>query len=176
MPASAPVRTRQQHDQSAVGGGAEPFVAEDAPLAVLEPGLDLDVADVGAARLFGHELGAGDHVLVLVGGHAREIARAGFRIGVLADQVGRGVGGADRAHQPELGLHEQVLDGVFDQRPHRLRPAEGAGLVGHAVEREVLVGHALHFLVGGMVLDPVLVAAEAVAVVQHRRVAVGDAR
>jgi hypothetical protein len=44
----------------------------------------------------------------------------------------------------------------------------------HGVELEIAEGDLLHFAIGPMVVDPVLVAAEAVACVQDRRVLVGD--
>ena len=44
----------------------------------------------------------------------------------------------------------------------------------HGVELEIAERDLLHFAIGPMVVDPVLVAAEAVACVQDRRVLVGD--
>ncbi len=85
----------------------------------------------------------------------------------------RGVGDADRAHQPELGLHEQVLQRVFGDRRQRAIHAERAGAMAHGVELEVAERDRFHVAVGGMIVDPVLVAAEAVARLQHRRVLVG---
>ena len=46
----------------------------------------------------------------------------------------------------------------------------------HGVKLEIAEGDALHLAIGGVILDPVLVAAEAVARVQHRRVPVGSPR
>ena len=43
----------------------------------------------------------------------------------------------------------------------------------HRMQAEFAEGDALHLAVGGMVFDPVLVAAEAVAGMQHRRMLVG---
>ncbi len=51
--------------------------------------------------------------------------------------------------------------------------AQHAGAVGHGVHAEFLEGDLLHLAVGGVVVDPVLVAAETVARLQHRRVLVG---
>ena len=45
----------------------------------------------------------------------------------------------------------------------------------HGVELEVAEGDPLHLAIGRMILDPVLVAAEPVARMQHRRMPVGDA-
>ena len=53
--------------------------------------------------------------------------------------------------------------------------AEHAGAVAHGVELEVAERDLLHLAIGGMVLDPVLVAPRTVARVQHRPVLVGDA-
>jgi hypothetical protein len=44
----------------------------------------------------------------------------------------RGVRDADRAHQAEFGLHEQVLQSVFGDRGQRAVHAERAGAMGHA--------------------------------------------
>src|SRR6266446_7772465 len=44
----------------------------------------------------------------------------------------------------------------------------------HGVELEIAERDLLHFAIGPVVVDPVLVAAEAVACVQNRRVLVGD--
>ena len=87
----------------------------------------------------------------------------------------RGVGDADRAHQPELGLHEQILQRVFGDRRQRTVHAERAGAMAHGMELEIAEGDLFHLAIGGMIVDPVLVAAEAVARMQHRRMLVGDA-
>ncbi len=94
----------------------------------------------------------------------------------VAYEVDRRVGDADRAHQAELGLHEQILEGVFGDRRQRRVHAEHAGTMYHRMELEVAERDALHLPVGGMVLDPVLVTPEAVARMQHRRMAVGEPR
>ena len=46
----------------------------------------------------------------------------------------------------------------------------------HGVKLEVAEGNALHLTIGGMIDDAVLVAAEAIACLQHRRMLIGDAR
>jgi len=89
--------------------------------------------------------------------------------------VGRGVGDADRAHQAELGLHEQILQRVFGDRRQRTIHAERAGAMAHGVELEIAKGDLLHFAIGAVIVDPVLVAAEAVARMEHWRMLVGDA-
>ena len=84
-----------------------------------------------------------------------------------------GVGDADGTHQSELRLHEKVLQGVFgDGRQWLARPKRAAAMT-HGVKLKVAEGNALHFAIGGVIVDPVLVAAEPVACVQHRRVLVG---
>ena len=97
-----------------------------------------------------------------------------FGAGEFADQMDRGVGHADRAHQPELGLHEQILQRVFGDRRQRAIHAERAGAMAHGVKLEIAERDVLHLAVGRVVVDPVLVAAETVARVQHRRMLVGD--
>ena len=93
----------------------------------------------------------------------------------LDDEVG-GVGHRDRAHQAELGLHEEIGDAVLHQRMRRLAHAQHAGAMAHGVHAELLEGDLLHLAIGRVVVDPVLVAAEAVARLQHRRMLVGDLR
>ena len=88
----------------------------------------------------------------------------------------RRVGDADRAHQAELGLHEQILEHVFGDRRQRLLEAEHAAAMAHGVELEIRECNLLHLAVGRVVLDPVLVAALAIARMQHRRMLVGDRR
>ena len=51
---------------------------------------------------------------------------------------------------------------------------EHAAAMAHRVELEVAEGDLLHLAIGRVVFDPVLVAPEAVARVQHRRMLVGD--
>ena len=97
-------------------------------------------------------------------------------IGEFPDQMDRGVGDADRAHQPELGLHEQILQRVFGDCGQRAIHAERAGAMAHGVELEIAEGDLLHLAIGGVIVDPVFVAAETVARVQHRRMLVGDPR
>jgi hypothetical protein len=46
----------------------------------------------------------------------------------------------------------------------------------HGVELEVAEGDSLHLAIGGMIADAVLVATEAVARLQHRRILVGNTR
>ena len=46
----------------------------------------------------------------------------------------------------------------------------------HGVELEIAERDLLHLAIGGVIVDPVLVAAETVARMQHRRMLVGGAR
>jgi hypothetical protein len=85
----------------------------------------------------------------------------------------RGVGHADRTHQSELGLHEQILQRIFGDRGQWAIHAQGAGAMAHGVKLEIAERDFLHFAVGRMVVDPVLVAAKAIPCIQHRRVLVG---
>jgi hypothetical protein len=84
--------------------------------------------------------------------------------------------GADRTHQPEPGLHEKVLQGIFGDGRQRLAAPKRAAAMAHGVKLEVTEGDALHFAIGGVIVDPVFVAAEAIAGVKHRRILVGDPR
>ena len=86
----------------------------------------------------------------------------------------RGVGDADRAHQAELGLHEQILQRIFGDRRQRAIHAERTGAVAHGVKLEVSERDLLHLAIGGVIVDKILVAAKAVARVQNGRMPVGD--
>src|SRR6266536_5325218 len=87
----------------------------------------------------------------------------------------RGIGDADRAYQPELGLHEEILENIFGDR--RQRPVEPEyAAVAHRVELKIAEADPLHFAVGRMVLDPIFVPAVAVARMEPGRMLVGDRR
>ena len=108
--------TGEQQRQVGVGVRAEPFVAVKAPFALFAAGDRFERADVGAAGFFGHELRALPHRAQVLGEQARREPALQLVGAVLHDyEVGR-VGDADRAHQAELGLHEQILKGVFCDR------------------------------------------------------------
>ena len=106
---------------------AEPFLAVQLP--ALDAvgadadalGLGLDRADVGAAGLLGHELRALQHRRrVLAQQPVEQQLLQRRRAVALDDEVG-GVGHRDRAHQAELGLHEEIGDAVLHQRMRRAR-------------------------------------------------------
>jgi hypothetical protein len=40
------------------------------------------------------------------------------------DEMNRCIGDAHRAHEAELGLHEEILKGVLGDRRQRLRPTQ----------------------------------------------------
>jgi len=153
---------------------AEPFVAIKPPFAVLKARNGLDRADVGAAGALGHELGAFPERGEVSGQHFRQQVILQLPVCELADQMDRGVGHADRAHQAEFALHEQILHRVFGNSGQRPIEAERAGAMAHGVELEIAEGDVLHFAIGGVIVDPVLVAAGAVTRVQQRRILVGD--
>ena len=91
-------------------------------------------------------------------------------------QLGAAVGDVDRATQTELGLIEQEGEGVLGDHRIGLRPAQNALANRHRVNAEFAERSALELAIGRMVLDPLDVAAEAIALVQLRHVAVGQAR
>ena len=163
-------RPRQQQGDIGVGAGAEPLVAVEPPFgsvgAVLQPGRQLDSAHVGAARLLRHELRAHADFAHVLAGHSRQETPANRLVAVFPDEKRRGIRGGDRAHQCEFRLHEQVLQDVF-RRDRRSVPAEHAGAPGHGMDAEIAETDPLHLPVGGMELDPVLVATEGVARMQH---------
>jgi len=98
---------------------AEPFVASEPPFAVLLACDRFNGADVGAAGALGHELRALPHRGDIARKHFRQQIFLKFCIRELADQMDRGIGDADRTHQAELGLHEQILQRVFGDRRQR---------------------------------------------------------
>jgi hypothetical protein len=92
------------------------------------------------------------------------------------EQPGAAVGDVDRAAQPELGLVEQEGEGVLRHHGIRLRPAHDALAQRHRVNAELAEGGAFQFAIGRVILDPLRVAPEPVALVQDRHVAVGEPR
>ena len=123
----AAARAGEHHRDIGIGMAAEPFLAVQAP--ALDAvgadtdalGLGLDRADVRAAGLLGHELRALQHRRrVLAQQPVEQQLLQRRRAVALDDEVG-GVGHRDRAHQAELGLHEEIGDGVLHQRMRRLR-------------------------------------------------------
>jgi hypothetical protein len=166
---------RQQQRDVGVGVRAEPFIAMEPPFAVLAARHRLDGADVGAAGALGHELGALPHRGDVAGQHLWQQVVLKLLAGEFADQMDRGVGHADRAHQAEFGLHEQILQRVFGDRRQRAIHAEHASAMAHGVKLEIRERDVLHVAIGRMVVDPVLVAAETVARVQNRWMLVGEA-
>ncbi len=85
------------------------------------------------------------------------------------------IGDVDRATEAELRLVEQQREGVLRNRRQRGGPAENRPVT-HRVDAELAIRDRLEPPIRGVVLDPLPVAAEAVAVVQHRRVLVGERR
>ncbi len=132
-------------------------------------------ADVGAGGPFGHEHRALDLMLEVVGGQAGQVAFDQCGVGEVADRAGQCIGHADRAQQAELGLGEQVLDGVLRGVRHRMIEAEGRA-VRHRRHGKLAVADPLHLGIGRMLFDPLSVAALAIARMQGRRVAVGAVR
>ena len=104
------LRPREQQRHVGVGMRAEPFVAVEPPLAVFVARHGLDRADVGAAGLLGHELRALPLDRRVRRQHARQQPRLELVAAVADDEVDGGVGDADRAHQAELALHEEILE------------------------------------------------------------------
>src|SRR3982074_786718 len=65
---------------------------------------------------------------------------------------------------------------MFGDSRERAIHAAGAGAMAHGMELEITKRDFLHFAVGRMVVDPVLVAAKTIPRMQHRRMLVGDPR
>ena len=170
------LRPRQQHHHLGVRVGAEPFFPRQAPVVALPHRRGGERADVGAAFLLRHELTAlrqPDHVGLRqpVEIFCLERFAAEFR-----QQLGAAVGDIDRATKAELGLVEQERKGVLRHHWIGLRPAHDALAQRHRVNAEFAECGALEFAIGWMIFDPLRVAPETVALMQHRHVAVGEPR
>src|SRR6266478_4817208 len=107
-----------------------------------------------------HELGAFPLHRSIGRQHLRQQIILELGAGELAYEMDRSVGHADRTHQSELGLHEQILQRVFGDGGQRAIHIQRAGAVAHGVKLEVAERDGFHFAVGRMVVDPVLVAAK----------------
>ncbi len=134
------------------------------------------LADVGAAFLLGHELAALGQLAHVGLGEAVEISGLQRLVAEIRQQLGASVGDIDRAAQAELGLVEQKREGVLGHHGIFVRPAQNALAQRHRVNAELAEGGALQLAIGRMIFDPLRVAAEAVALMQHRHVPVGEPR
>ena len=133
-------------------------------------------ADVGAAFLLGHELAALRQLVHVGLGQAVEIFCLQRLAAEIRQQLGAAVGDVDRAAEAEFGLVEQERKGVLGHDGIFVRPAHDALADRHRVNAELAERGALQFAIGRMIFDPLHVAAEPVALMQHRRVAVGEPR
>jgi hypothetical protein len=91
-------------------------------------------------------------------------------------QLAATVGDIDRAAETELGLVEQKRKGVLGHHGIGFVPAHDALAQRHRVNSEFAEGGALKLAIGRMIFDPLRIAPEAVALVQHRHVAIGEPR
>ena len=169
------VGLREDEEEVAHRGAAEPLVAGDLPPAVVAGQRARGVgAHVRAALLLGHRhaaqgaglLGGGPQ-LGVVGRRGQPRHPLGGDVGLRAQRRDRGEGHRDRAAEARLGLaRADVGGGARDV---------GARLVGAPRQRvQLLLDAGAHERVpGGVELDLVAAVAEAVVGVQHRRVLVG---
>ena len=162
----------QQDGDVAAGVGAEPFLAMQAPVPAVGHRAQFVGTDVGAAGLFRHELRALHQLGGIQRNHATPVLLAQLLGAVAQHQHGREFGDGQRTHQAELGLREEIVQGELDEGGNARRPAED-GAMRCGVQAELVEADPFHLVIGRMMLDPLLVAAEAVAVVQHRRMLVG---
>src|ERR1700751_3934735 len=84
----------------------------------------------------------------------------------IRQQLAAAVGDVDRAAEAKLGLVEQKRKGVFGDHGISTGPSENTLAQRHRMNAELAESDALEFAVSGMVLDPLHVAAETVALVQ----------
>jgi hypothetical protein len=127
---------------------AKPFVAIEPPHPVFAVRRGFDRADVGAAGPLRHELGAFPLRRSIGRQHLRQQIILELGAGELAYEMDRSVGHADRTHQSELGLHEQILQRVFGDGGQRAIHIQRAGAVAHGVKLEVAERDGFHFAVG----------------------------
>ena len=167
---------RQQHHHLGVGIGAEPLFAMEPPVIAFLHGRRRQRADVGAALLLGHELAALGQLAHVGLGQAVEIFRLQRLAAEIVEQLGAAVGDVDRAAHAELGLIEQEREGVLGDDRIFVRPAHDALADRHRVNAELAERGLLQFAIGRVIFDVLRIAAELVALVQHRRVAVGEPR
>ena len=135
-----------------------------------------ELADVGAAFLLGHELAALGQLAHVGLGQSVEISRFQRLVAEARQQLGATVGDIDRATQAELGLVEQKREGVLGHHRISPRPAQNALANRHRMDAEFAERGALQFAIGRMILDPLGIAAEAVALMQLRHMPVGQPR
>ena len=133
-------------------------------------------ADVGAALLLGHELAALRQLAHVGLGQAVEIFRLQRLAAEIVQQFGAAVGDVDRAAHAEFGLVEQEREGVLGHDGIFVRPAHDALADRQRVNAELAERGFLQFAIGRVIFDALRVAAELVALVQHRRMAVGEPR
>jgi hypothetical protein len=167
---------RQQHHDLCVGVRAEPFFAGEAPMVAFLHGRRGQRADIGAAFLLGHELAALGQLAHVGLGQAVEIFRLQRLAAEIREQLGAAVGDVDRATHAEFGLVEQEGEGVLGDDRIFVRPAHDALADRERVDAELAEGGLLQLAIGGVVFDPLHVATELVALVQHRCVPVGEPR
>ena len=169
-------RARQQHHHFGVGIGAEPFFAMQPPVIALLHRRRRQRADVGAAFLLGHELAALRQLAHVGLGQAVEILRLQRFAAEIVEQLGAAVGDVDRAAHAEFGLVEQEREGVLGHDRVFVRPAHDALADRQRVDAELAERGFFQFAIGRVIFDVLGIAAELVALVQHRRVAVGKPR
>jgi hypothetical protein len=176
VPGRGALGAREEHDDRGVGIGAEPLLAGEPPARALGRRDRREPADVGAALLLRHELGTLGEPRHVGLGEPVEVRRLERRVPEARQEHGRAVGDIDRTAEAELGLIEEIGERVLGDGGVGRGPAEDARAVRHGVDAELPVGDALELSVRRVVLDPLLVAPEPVAVVQDRHVPVGQAR
>ena len=169
-------RAGQQRDDRRIGIGAKPFFAVEPEMLAFGHRASGEAAHIGAAFLFRHELRALGQFAHIGLRQPVEILGLKRRIAIARQQHRRAIGDIDRAAQAKLGLVEQIGEGVFSRGGISLRPAENALAMRHRMDAECAERGLFQLAVSRVVFDVLDVAAEFVAVVQNRRMAVADAR
>jgi hypothetical protein len=169
-------RPRQQHHDFGVRIGAEPLFAGEPPVIAFLHGRRGERADVGAAFLFGHELAALGQLAHVGLGQAVEIFCLQRVAAEIRQQFSATIRNIDRTAEAKLRLIEQEREGVLGHHGIFFRPAQDALACRHRVNAEFAERGFFQLAIGRMIFDPLGVAAKPVALVQHRRVAVGEPR
>ncbi len=167
------VDARQHHRQVGIGVGTEPLVAVQPKAVAVRRGPRGGGGHIGAGALFGHEHRALMKIVEALRRQPRQVLGDQCRAAELAQRARQRIGHRQRAAKAELGLHEQVGQGVLGRRRQRVGPAEHAAAVRHRRQAVLAEGDALHRHIVGVLDDALQVQARAGTVFQFGRVPVG---
>ena len=144
--------TCEQCCRTRIGVRAKPLFTEDSPLSIFEHGPGRDSTYVRTAFLLGHELTTLQQFVKVVRQHAREILLLQF-LGTKSDnQVCSCIRHVDRAAETELGLIEEVGEGVLGNQRHWFRPSQSSSMA-KCMDFKVTVRRLFQLSIGRVILD-----------------------